>query len=531
MDNNDDKNRAFSFFGWQQTPLSAEEVRALGGDDCRTMSIRTRIIMLLAVALFVFGFAASAISYKLYMDESVEQHKRLGEGVSKLAASVIDPNMVDEYIESGYLADGYTDTERRLYDIRESSPEIKYVYVYKIMEDGCHVVFDLDTEGEEGAEPGTLVPFDDAFADYIPTLLYGGTIDPVISDETYGWLLTVYTPIYDDNGVCKSYAAVDISMDDLRVQAREYLLKLAVIFLLIFAVILSFGFYFAKYHLILPVNTMAHAAGVFAYNTEELMEKSLKEISKLDIRTGDEVENLYRSFVKMTRDSVHFMKDIRKKNETIAKMQNALILTMADMVERRDENTGQHIKKTAAYTKIIMESMKRKGIYKDALTDEFVENVVNSAPLHDVGKINVPDAILNKPGKLTDEEFAIMKTHTTAGGKIIGGLIETVPDSEYLYEAKNLATYHHEKWNGKGYPTGLAGEEIPLSARIMAVADVFDALVSNRSYKKGFPYEKAFAIIREDSGTHFDPLIVEAFFAAQDEVVKVADEFSEKTAQ
>lgn len=495
-------------------------------DACRSMSIRTKILLLLTTALFVFGVVAAATSYRIYMDASIAQHKQLGEGSSELVASVIDPARVDSYLTEGYLAEGYTETMRRLQRIQESSPLIQYVYVYRILEDGCHVVFDLDAERGEGSNPGDIVAFDDAFREYIPTLLAGGNIEPIISDETYGWLLTVYTPVYDEKGVCQCYAAVDISMDGLRAQAAEFLSRLILIFLLVFVVILLAAFWLAKYNLILPINTMAHSASAFAYHSNEALERSLEAISKLNIRTGDEVENLYRSFVKMTRDSVRYVTDIRKKNETISKMQKILILTLADMVERRDENTGQHIKKTAAYVKIILEEMKKEGIYKEQLTDEFMENVINSAPLHDVGKINVPDAILNKPGKLTDEEFDTMKSHTVVGGKIIASLIETVPDSEYLHEAQNLATYHHEKWNGRGYPSGLSGEDIPLSARIMAVADVFDALVSNRSYKKGFPVDKALGIIREDSGTHFDPKVVEAFFSAKEKVLKVAEEFN-----
>lgn len=167
-------------------------------------------------------------------------------------------------------------------------------------------------------------------------------------------------------------------------------------------------------------------------------------------------------------------------------MHTAFLITLADMVESRDQNTGDHVRKTASYVKIILNELKREGVYTEQLTDKYIGDVVSSAPLHDVGKINISDIILNKPGKLTDEEFEIMKTHTTAGGNIISSIIDKVPDSDYLHEAKNLAMYHHEKWNGKGYPAGLAGEDIPLSARVMAVADVFDALISNRCYKKGF---------------------------------------------
>jgi response regulator RpfG family c-di-GMP phosphodiesterase len=178
-----------------------------------------------------------------------------------------------------------------------------------------------------------------------------------------------------------------------------------------------------------------------------------------------------------------------------------------------------------------MEGLKRKGYYADQLTEHFMDNVERSAPLHDIGKISVSDLILNKPGKLTDEEFEIMKTHTTEGKKILDQAIETVHGEGYLEEARNLAAYHHEKWNGKGYPLGLEGEQIPLSARIMAIADVFDALSSKRVYKDAMPFEKAVSIIQEDSGTHFDPKCVEAFMDSLDEVKKVLDYYNELESQ
>jgi energy-coupling factor transport system substrate-specific component len=195
------------------------------------------------------------------------------------------------------------------------------------------------------------------------------------------------------------------------------------------------------------------------------------------------------------------------------------------MVESRDQNTGDHVKNTAEYTRIIMDEMVKEGIYKDLLTPELISDIYHSAPLHDVGKISISDTILNKPGKLTDEEFEKMKSHSEEGAMIIDRVMNSMPQSDagYLKEARNLALYHHEKWDGTGYPTGLSGEEIPLSARIMAVADVFDALISERSYKKAFSFEKAIEIIKESSGTHFDPNIVKAFLNAKDEVRKIAN--------
>ena len=205
-------------------------------------------------------------------------------------------------------------------------------------------------------------------------------------------------------------------------------------------------------------------------------------------------------------------------HDRLSGMQSGMITFMAEVVENRDDNTGGHIRRTAKYVEMITRELKKKGAYSDILTDRYIEDMIISAPLHDIGKIHIPDAVLNKPGKLTDEEFEIMKTHTTAGEELLTRAREQLGDFEYLDMAVNMAAYHHEKWNGKGYPYGKSGEEIPLCARIMAVADVFDALTSKRCYKAAMPLEKAYSIIREESGTHFDPVVVDAFFAAAEEI-------------
>lgn len=514
--------------GWKQTPLSKEARKAARRTESRFMSVRTKILILLMSACFLIAAASTVISFMLYRDSTIDDHIKLGKGVAYLAGSVIDADRVDEFIELGEDAEGYTEIEQRLYNIRNSSYDIEYVYVYKIMDDGCHVVFDLDTDGLEGSEPGDIVEFDDAFSKYLPSLLAGEQIEPIISNETYGWLLTVYQPVYDSNGVCQCYAAVDISMNQLRDDQHSFFAKLIALFLGFFIFVLTIGLWIAEFNIIYPVNTMAISASGFAYNSDEARMGSVERIKELDIHTGDEIENLYYALVKTTEDSMQYVADIQEHTETISNMQNGLIMVLADLVESRDKCTGDHVKKTAAYARIIMNKMKEEGIYKDQVTDEFIADVEHAAPLHDIGKIKVSDTILNKPARLTDEEFAEMKKHTTAGKEIIDQAIAIVPDSAYLNEAKNLSTYHHEKWDGSGYPEGLSGEEIPLSARIMAVADVFDALVSNRSYKKGFPFEKAMDIIREGLGTHFDPQVAQAFLDAEDEVRRVAEEHSRK---
>ena len=218
-----------------------------------------------------------------------------------------------------------------------------------------------------------------------------------------------------------------------------------------------------------------------------------------------------------------FITRLEKAAERITLMQDEIIINFAEMVEARDTSTGDHIKKTAHYVEAIAKELQREGKFSEVLDDAYIAKLKRSAPLHDIGKIAVSDLILNKPGKLTDEEFAIMKSHTTEGRNILAKIEENASDSmddDYLKEAIEMAHYHHEKWDGSGYPTRLKGENIPLSARIMAVADVFDALVAERIYKKPFSYEKAMSIITEGAGKHFDPVVVEAFCRISEELYK-----------
>ena len=519
--------KLFSFTGWLQTPLSTEESAAAKKTQFRIMSLRTKILIVLSASLAAVSIAATGISIHLYRNALIKDHTKLAESTAKIAASLIDPDKVDDYLSQGESAEGYSDTMKLLKELRNSSFDIQYVYVYKILPDGCHVVFDVDTDETKGSAVGSVESFDEDFAPYIDDLLEGKEIEPIISDDSYGWLLTIYCPVYDSRGNCVCYAAADVSMDQIGSIERSFTVEMLSLFLGFFILIFVLIRWLIEYHIILPVNSIAMSTGTFAYDTEKARENSIERIHELNIHTGDEVENLYHAIAKTSDDSMRYVADVQKKTEELAQMQNALIMVLADIVESRDKNTGAHVRKTAAYTEIILEEMKKKGYYEDMLTDKFISDVVNSAPLHDVGKIQVPDAILNKPGRLTDEEFEIMKQHTIAGQDIISQAIDLVPNSGYLTEARNLTAYHHEKWDGSGYPYGISGEEIPLSARVMAVADVFDALVSRRSYKQPMPYEKAIQIIRDGAGKHFDPLIVDAFVSADEAVRKVEKEFSE----
>lgn len=203
-------------------------------------------------------------------------------------------------------------------------------------------------------------------------------------------------------------------------------------------------------------------------------------------------------------------KEVREKTEHINTMQEKIVLGMADMIENRDNNTGGHVKRASAVVHIFTEELRKRSV-EYGFSDAFLLNVAKAAPMHDLGKIAVDDRILRKPGKFTDEEFEEMKKHSAKGAEIVAGILEGVEDDEFVQIAKNIAQYHHEKWNGKGYPEGLSGIEIPPEARIMALADVFDALVSRRCYKDKMDYDNAFRIIEESLGSHFDPELGKMF--------------------
>lgn len=213
---------------------------------------------------------------------------------------------------------------------------------------------------------------------------------------------------------------------------------------------------------------------------------------------------------------------LKTKTRLIEHMQNKIILSFANIIENRDDSTGQHVKRTSEFVKAIVYAMKEKGYYADILTKQYIDNIYQSAPLHDIGKVAISDTILCKPGRLTAEEFEIMKTHTTEGGRILNETLTGIEGENYLVMARDMAMYHHEKWNGTGYPKGLSGKDIPLCARIMAVADVFDALISKRCYKESMPIEKAFEIIEESKGIHFEPCIVEAFLSIKYQITEIS---------
>lgn len=259
----------------------------------------------------------------------------------------------------------------------------------------------------------------------------------------------------------------------------------------------------------------------------------------------DRVTNLYKNYTRMryikatcigysvefvammcvlwmlTTRIVQVMSNLAEKNKNILDMQQNIISSFAGLIESRDDDTGHHVKRTEKFVEVILDALDELKIYEKEMKRIRPDMISRAAQLHDIGKLKITDTILNKPGKLTDEEYETIKIHTSEGKEMIEKYLEGVEDQEFITEAKNIALSHHERWDGKGYPHGLQKEEIPFSARIMAVADVFDALVNKRCYKDAIGLEEAFVIVEQGAGTQFDPDIVRAFMHKKETIIEL----------
>jgi putative two-component system response regulator len=224
----------------------------------------------------------------------------------------------------------------------------------------------------------------------------------------------------------------------------------------------------------------------------------------------------------------HLENEVAQRARETETVKDATIIALASLAETRDTDTGAHIRRTQRYVRILAEAAGQDPAYAPELGGEVINLLFKTAPLHDIGKVGIPDRILFKPGPLTDEEFAIMKEHTTLGGRAISEAQKQLGESNgFLHLAHEIATTHHERWDGTGYPAGLRGVQIPLAGRLMAIADVYDALRSRRVYKGALSHEEACAIIRKDAGRHFDPALAGIFGEVHDAFRQVAEKFSD----
>ena len=255
------------------------------------------------------------------------------------------------------------------------------------------------------------------------------------------------------------------------------------------------------------------------------------ELSANLIKDDDGVPVGFRGIVRDVSERLRAAKEKKKLEQKILKARTATILGLAKLAEYRDTDTGQHLERIRKYSKLIASNLAQDPKYKEIISESYIEDIFHSSILHDIGKVGVPDTILRKPSKLTADEFEIMKHHTILGGDALNSIDSQTSEKSFLTIGKEIAYFHHEKWDGTGYPSGLKGENIPLSARIVAIADIYDALVSERIYKKALSHDEARLIIINEKGKALDPDIVDAFLSVEKKFNEISCQKKSNTTQ
>ncbi|MBR4767737.1 MAG: HD-GYP domain-containing protein [Lachnospiraceae bacterium] len=405
-------------------------------------------MMLLALLMLLTVGAIVATSVIILNRTTREHRTEIIENTAKLAATQIDGDKVNGWLQNGTDED-HEATAGILESILRNTPFLQYLYVYQIREDGCHVIFDFDSVDEETGEIvegdafGDCIGFDESWEGLVPTLLAGGSVDTIETRDTFGWLLTRYEPVFDSDGNCVCYVGADLSMQGVRDYVTGYVVRIAAI------------------------------AGIFLLGCILLGMRIY-----IGARRPDEMDSLIE----------------RQKRDK--ELTREIIEAFAKVVDLKDAYTQGHSFRVARYTEMLSREL--------GCDDETVEKYHNIALMHDIGKVGIPDAVLNKPGKLTDEEFALIKSHTSRGYEVLQNI-------SLMPEIAVGARAHHERPDGKGYPLGLKAEDIPRVAQIIAVADCFDAMYSNRPYRSRMNFDKVVSIIRDASGTQLTPDVVDAF--------------------
>ncbi|MBR3499458.1 MAG: GGDEF domain-containing protein [Selenomonadaceae bacterium] len=338
--------KRFHELGQRQAPLSDEMKRVVSKESYLSASLRTKTLAILMLSSLFASSSIALISYLLFQDSAVDERIKTVDGMVTVAVSEINPYRIDNYIKLGRAAEGYKETEEKLYAIKNSAVDAKYLYVYRFSERGCQVVFDLNTAMVEADKPGQIVEAEESLKPYMEDLVAGRPIPPIITDDEYGYLLTLYKPVYDGSGRCQCYVAVDFSMEPLLEYTHIFIIKLLALFAGCFIFIFAIGRAFVENNIILPVNSIAYCARNFSYDNTTAREENIKLIKDLKIKTGDEIENLYRALLRTTENFLRYLTHLQRAKTRVADMQ-VKVFAM-DEIAHKDSLTG--VKNKTAYS-------------------------------------------------------------------------------------------------------------------------------------------------------------------------------------
>ncbi len=477
-------------------------------------TLQGRVIVLFALMALILDAVVIGVGYRVYTSDTIDSYRKIGSGIAQVIASSIDSNKVPDMLE-GEESESYELLKARMVDLLTKVPDVQDVYIYNMQRDGMYLLLDTD---KLDADVNEKFGYTDILAPYIEDFLDGDDIASFISGSAGDRMMTSLIPVYDVRDKCVCYTGCDISLEEAYKDRDRFAATLSIIvFIPTMLVVLLAAFYVQK-RVINPINRLDvylrnYASGA---NADNLAREQLKTF-------GDDAAN---EILSLRDDAIKMMDDISEYSNAADKYRNNITKGIEAVMDVKNNN-GEHLEKYSEYARIIMDELRSDEGYGIKISDSDYNDIIRYAPLYDMGELFISDTIMNKSGKLTDEEYEKLKTHTVSGKRVvdeISNIVKRDSDNTILSEMTEL---HHERWDGKGYPKGLKGEAIPLAARIIAVVDVFNAIISKRSYKTGQSAAKAFDIIESESGKQFDPAVVRAFMARRSDIEALVEKYSE----
>ncbi len=481
----------------------------------KSPSLKFNILVNFLVIAFGLNFVIAGISFSFYNDTIKSESNRTSIGMTNSIASGINGNRVNDWIY-GKRMEEYSHTKNEVINFVKASDEIEKITVAKMLADDILILFEVGDNLIYGRSFG-MIPYSTELEKVKNDLLYGYQIEPIKFTKKGESYIMSLTPVKSSDGDTECYVICEISLGGLE-EERALLVKALAAALSISTALAILAYLYLNSILVAPLRRIDAGLDAFA-DDNKLAEKTRSILL-------DKKQNRIRELENMNKHFVELIDDVSTHSEQVDDFGNDVIKNVSNMVNLRNVSDTSNIDQIKDYTLLIIENLRRKRKYKTQITDMFTDAMITAVPLYDLGELLVSDDILNKNDSLTEEEYAALKKHTEDGVALVDDVIGGIHDEYYVQIAKDMAQYHHEKWNGSGYMAGLKGKEIPLAARIIAVPDVFNALISDKTYRKGKTIEEAFDIIKKGRKVLFDKDVVDAFFQAEKDIRRIAGRYS-----
>ena len=466
----------------------------------KDISIKIRLYIAVALGAILL-YALTIIIGNLIHSTSVEnRYNNLCRSVVETTNGLISPENMVLYINDRNSYE-YIKLDKKIDDLKATIPGINIIGIYIMEDEGMKTVFSTENPGENSKR---IINYDSEWGRYRDSFLNNQIIENAHITTRNGISVAYCMPLSGE-GDRRVYLCAGVLKDSIDEENSIFLKRNLIALAAVMVVILVGTLLLIEFKIVIPIKKIGKIVWQAA-NTES--SEFIEELRDNYIKSGNEIENIYHSLINVYTQKVRLVGSVNSADDES-------IDSVVWLIQRMDVLNSDHLDNFIEYIMLILAELKEKSQYSDELTRSMYGNILLAAPLHDVGKLVIPEEIVNKPGKLTDEEFEIMKKHCKYGEAIISDIYESNKSEGYLEYAREMALHHHEKWDGTGYPHGLKGEEIPLYVRIVTIATVFDTLVSERPYSRAFSFREAMKILVSEKGKLFDPVLVDIFIQSK----------------